>query len=335
MFLRVLQKDIESYLFEGKIIILLGPRQVGKTTLIDTILSTRRDEGIVRWSGDNSLDREFLSENRIERMAPRIGDARYIFIDEAQKIENIGDILKQLVDTYKTTKQIIVTGSSSFHILDQTSEALTGRKVTFMLYPISLREYLLSEGPDLVLRTLEERLIYGMYPDILSTHDIIKKQRYLTELTNSSLYRDILEFQEIKNSASIDKLLRILALRIGSEISFSQIGALLSMDGRTIERYIDLLEKSYIIFRLPPYYTNKEKELSKMQKIYFYDLGIRNALLGNFHDLSLRDDVGKLWENFVIVERMKHRIYSGIFATQHFWRSYDQQEVDLIEESAL
>jgi predicted AAA+ superfamily ATPase len=159
---------------------------------------------------------------------------------------------------------------------------------------------------------MEETLVYGMYPDILSTSEIDRKQRYLLELTNSSLYRDILEFQEVKNASSLQKLLRILALRIGSEISYSQIGSLLSMDGRTIERYIDLLEKSYIIFRLPPFFTNKEKELSKMHKIYFYDVGIRNALLGNFQDISVRDDVGKLWENYMIVEQMKHRAYGNI-----------------------
>jgi uncharacterized protein len=173
-----------------------------------------------------------------------------------------------------------------------------------------------------------------MYPDILSITDGRKKETYLTELTTSNLYRDILEFQEVKNSANIHKLLRILALRVGSEISYSSIGGLLSLDGRTIERYIDLLEKSYIIFRLPAFFTNKEKELSKMQKIYFYDVGIRNAILGNFSELDVRDDIGKLWENFFISERMKKRSYEHIRATAHFWRSYDQQEVDLVEESA-
>lgn len=334
MFERILRDDIHSYFFDGKILMILGPRQVGKTTLVETLLEKNESEWVIRWSGDNIFDNELLSESRFERLSPHIGDARYIFIDEAQKIPNIWNTLKQLVDTYKKNKQIIITGSSSFHILDKTSEALTGRKITFLLFPISAKEYIDSKKPDIFLKNIESYLVYGMYPDILSTDDKKKKERYLTELTNSNLYRDILEFQEVKNSTSIQKLLRILALRIGSEISYSQIGSLLSMDGRTIERYIDLLEKSYIIFRLPPFFTNKEKELSKMHKIYFYDVGIRNALLWNFQDISVRDDIGKLWENYVIVERMKKRSYEQIHATSHFWRSYDQQEIDLIEESS-
>lgn len=335
MFGRLLQDDITSYLFDGKIIIILWPRQVGKTTLVETFLQGMWPNDVVRWSGDNSHDVQLLEEQRLELLRPRIGEAKYIFIDEAQKILHIGNTLKQLVDTYKKEKQIIVTGSSSFHILDQTSEALTGRKVTFLLYPISVREYLGKASPDMFLRYVEEYMLYGMYPDILMATDRQKKERYLIELTNSNLYRDVLEFWDVKNSHTLQKLLRILALRIGSEISYSQIWSLLSMDGRTIERYIDLLEKSYIIFRLPPYFTNKEKELSKMHKIYFYDVGIRNAILGNFHDLSVRDDVGKLWENFFISERMKFLRYRGDVSVLHFWRSYDQQEVDLVEESAL
>ncbi len=334
MFTRKLQKEIESYLFDGKIIMILGPRQVGKTTLAELLLASTPDVDVLRWNGDNAHDRDILSEGRIERLSGRIGNAKYIFIDEAQKVENIWNTLKQLVDTYKKTKQIIITGSSSFHILDQTSEPLTGRKVTFTLFPISAREYIGNHTPDLIYKNLEEFLIFGMYPDILTIVERAKKERYLIELTNSNLYKDILEFQEIKSSAAIHKLLKILALRVWSEISYSGIGSLLSMDWRTIERYVDLLEKSYIIFRLPAFFTNKEKELSKMQKIYFYDLGVRNALLGNFQELDVRDDVGKLWENFFIIERMKKCTYDSLRVSQHFWRSYDQQEVDLVEEGS-
>lgn len=234
---------------------------------------------MIRWSGDDARDRELLMSEEFERVNNWIGQARYIFIDEAQKIPNIGNMLKLLIDRYKSTKQIIITGSSSFHILTQTSEPLTGRKIVYTLYPLTVGEMIDFSGQDNLRKNLENILLYGMYPDVRSRSTNDEKEVLLRELATSGLYRDILEFQNVRNSYTIEKLIKYLALQIGSEVSYHDIGKQLGMDSRTVERYVDLLEKSFIVYRLPPYFTNKQKELSKMPKIYFYDIGIRNAFL--------------------------------------------------------
>lgn len=240
-------------------------------------------------------------------------------------------MLKLLTDRYKATKQIFVTGSSSVHLLDTTNEPLTGRKFVFTLFPISVGEYAERYGIRDTVRELESHLLYGMYPEVLELPSVTEKTTRLTELSESGLYRDILEFQEVRNSGSIHKLLELLALQIGSEVSYHELATVLGMSTNTVERYIDLLEKSYVIFRLSPYFTNKRKEISKMKKIYFYDLGIRNALIRSFNPLRLRTDIGGLFENFCLIERMKHRHYTGNLAYQHFWRGAQQEEIDLIE----
>lgn len=320
-----LQKD----LFQGKVLIVTGARQVGKTTLIKTLLLDKKD--VISFNADNPTDRAKLENQDFEKLDKVIGDNQIVFIDEAQKIENVGNTLKLLVDNYQKSKQIIATGSSSLNLLSNTQEPLTGRKFVYELFSLSVREVF----PDLQSLDLEKELpsllVYGSYPEIYNS-DETTKQRLLTEITSSYLYQDILELEQVRNPAVLHKLLSAISLQLGSEVSLNELSNLTGLDLKTVERYIDLLEKNYVIFRLPPYYTNQRKTLSKLNKIYFYDLGIRNTLINNFNPITLRNDVGALWENFLVVERMKLRQYRSIHASQFFWRTYDGAEIDLVEE---
>ena len=314
---------------------LLGPRQVGKTTLCETILSqTTSENEIVRWTGDSITDRVLLSVNDLANLRTYTDNKKIIFIDEAQKIENIGNTLKLLVDFYKDTKQIIITGSSSINLIDNTAEPLTGRKSIFLMYPISMSEILLTHDRQALEGQRTDLMVFGSYPGVLQLGTREEKISLLKELANSSLYRDILEFQQVRNSDVIMRLLRLLAFQIGQEVSMNELATQLGIDTKTVERYIDLLEKSYIIFRLPPYFTNKRKEISKSKKIYFYDLGIRNTIIGDWNPLMNRQDVWLLWENMMMIERMKQREYLGKYALTYFWRTNNWQEIDLIEENA-
>lgn len=326
---RQITSAIENDLFQGKVLIITGARQVGKTTLIESILTGKKK--VISFNADNLTDRTKLENQDFEKLNHLVGDNNIIFIDESQKIVNIGNTLKILVDNYKKSKQIIATGSSSLNLLTNTQEPLTGRKFVYELFSLSVQEMF----PDLSLLDIEKvlptLLIYGSYPEIY-TSDEVNKRRLLTEITSSYLYQDILELEQVRNPAVLQKLLSALALQLGSEVSLTELGNLVGLDLKTVERYIDLLEKNYVIFRLPPYYSNQRKTLSKLNKIYFYDLGIRNTLINNFNPINLRTDVGALWENFLIVERMKLRQYRSINASQYFWRTYDKAEIDLVEE---
>jgi len=328
---REIQSLIEKDFFDGKVIILTGARQVGKTTLIQKLLKNHTD--IINFNADNPTDRSKLENKDFEQLDLLIGHAKIIFIDEAQKIVNIGNTLKLLVDNYGQNKQIIATGSSSLNLLSNTSEPLTGRKYVYELFGFSLRE-LYSKNDYLKLdKELSSLLIYGTYPDVY-LNPINEKQRLLQEITKSYLYQDILELEQVRNPAVLNKLLSAIALQLGSEVSLTELGRLVNLDLRTVERYIDLLEKNYVLFRLPPYYTNQRKTLSKLNKFYFYDLGIRNMLINNFNELDKRNDVGGLWENFLVVERLKLRKYKSRYASQYFWRTYDGAEIDLVEQIA-
>lgn len=326
---RQITSAIENDLFQGKVLIITGARQVGKTTLIESILTGKKK--VISFNADNLTDRTKLENQDFEKLNHLVGDNNIIFIDESQKIVNIGNTLKILVDNYKKSKQIIATGSSSLNLLTNTQEPLTGRKFVYELFSLSVQEMF----PDLSLLDIEKvlptLLIYGSYPEIY-TSDEVNKRRLLTEITSSYLYQDILELEQVRNPAVLQKLLSALALQLGSEVSLTELGNLVGLDVKTVERYIDLLEKNYVIFRLPPYYSNQRKTLSKLNRIYFYDLGIRNTLINNFNPINLRTDVGALWENFLIVERMKLRQYRSINASQYFWRTYDKAEIDLVEE---
>ena len=300
--------------------------------MIRKILADYPSSETISFNGDDITDRENLSINSLEKLRLFVEQKRIISIDEAQKIKNIGNTLKLLIDFYGDTKQIIVTGSSSINLLDQTHEPLTGRKIVYYMYPISALEIIQKHDIRVFDAQRDTFLIYGMYPQSLNHTSISGKIETLRELSNASLYRDILEFQHVKNSDTIIKLLKLVALQIGKEVSIHELATQLGIDTKTVDRYIDLLEKSFLIFRLPPYFTNKRKELSKAHKIYFWDLGIRNALINDFNTLENRRDIGDLWENFLIVERLKRKSYKQIYANSYFWRTYAQQEIDYIED---
>jgi predicted AAA+ superfamily ATPase len=253
-------------------------------------------------------------------------------IDEAQNIQDIGINIKILHDANPSLK-IILTGSSSFELANQTSEPLTGRKRTFTLFPISIGELAKQLTGFDIKQKLDEYLRFGLYPDILNTNNVEEKKIRLKELSSSYLYKDVLQLSNIRNSQKIFKLLQLLALQIGSTVSVNKLGNSLNMSNDTVERYIDLLEKSYVIFRRTGFSRNLSKEISKMDKIYFYDLGIRNAILDNFNTIDLRSDAGALWENFIIAERLKHNFYSENEKRSYFWRTYTGAEIDMIEET--
>lgn len=328
---RTIEEPIRRDFFQGKIIILAGPRQVGKTTLVKHLL--KNYSSVITFNGDSRKDRNSLAKNDFEFIDKLIGENEIVFIDEAQKIEEIGNTLKLLVDNYGEEKQIIATGSSSLNLLSNTSEPLTGRKYVYELFPLSVSEIYFQRHPLDLDKELENLLVYGSYPDIYNGSLKLKEDR-LVEISRSYLFKDILELEEVRNSSSIDKLLSALALQIGSEVSLRELSNLLNLHIGTVERYIDLLEKNYVIFRLPPYYTNERKVLSKQNKIYFYDLGIRNALINNFNPLSKRNDRGALWENFLIIERIKLNAYTNRHVSKFFWRTYDGAEIDYIEKYA-
>lgn len=334
MYKRIIKDQIQNTFYKGKIIIIAGPRQVGKTTLAGKIIKDfdPQKEKTVFFNCDNPSDRASLSEKDFESLDKFIGDNKIIFIDEGQKVDTIGQTAKLLVDKYKSDKQIIITGSSSINLLNKTQEALTGRKRIFYLFPLSLEEIYSEKNILAVLKELESVLIFGLYPEIASAKSFNEKQTGLQELSSGSLYKDILEFQQVKNSTTIFNLLKALALQIGAEVSYNELGNILGIDKKTVERYVDLLEKNFIIFRISPYYTNKRKEISKSKKIYFYDVGIRNAIINNFNPLDSRNDVGALWENFIIAERLKYQAYHNIYSNNYFWRTFTKTEIDWVEE---
>lgn len=328
---RAITSLVQSSMFSGDVLIFIWPRQVGKTTLIQMLLEDIPKEEILSFNGDFLADRrdiQIQSERDIEAI---FGKFKYIVIDEAQKIENIGNILKVLVDLYKSEKQILVTGSSTLHLIDETAEPLTGRKKVFHLYPIAFSELVTTSGLRDARLRLEETLLYGMYPQVLGFSDVEKKKEKLQDIVSGQLYRDILEFQEVKNPHILTRLLELLAIQIGSEVSYNALAWMLGVSQQTVERYIDLLEKSFVIFQLRPYATNKQKEVTKMKKVYFTDLGIRNAILQAFQPVNLRTDIGALWENYVILERRKNIEYQRLWTRQYFWRTKAQEEIDLLE----
>lgn len=330
---RILENKIKDNFFYWKIIMILWARQIWKTTLVENILGKYfKDKKIINFNWDYIEDRELLNNNSYKKLELYVEDRDIIFIDEAQKIVNIWNTLKILVDKYKNKKQIIVTGSSSINILDLTSEPLTWRKIIYNMFNICLSEFSNKYWVKEADQNLEHFLIYWNYPDVINQNTINKKINILKELANSSLYRDILEFQQIKNSDVILKLLKLLALQIWSEISINELSKKLWIDTKTVDKYIDLLIKSYIIFKLPPLFKNKRKELNKQNKIFFYDLWIRNILINNMSEIKNRTDIWWLWENFLILERMKINSYNDKILSHYFWRNYNKQEIDYIEE---
>lgn len=331
MIKRILEENILKQVFHGLVLIIQGSRQVGKTTLALEILKSLKSKGKTRIFNCDDPDHRSLLENRgLKSLKEAVADAKIIFIDEGQKLSTIGQTLKLLADFYKKSLQIIVTGSSTINLLDKTQEALTGRKKVYTLYPVSLEE--VTGGTHIAEKTIEMLLIYGSYPQVVTARNKEDKAGILKELKTSYLYRDVFDFQGMKNADVFMNLVKALAHQIGHEVSYTELANLLKVNRATVERYVHVLEQSFIVFRLPVFTQNKRRELSKLRKIYFYDTGIRNAIINNFNPLDKRDDLGALWENFMIVERMKYREYHYIEVNQYFWRTYDGSEVDLVEE---
>ena len=324
---RVIQQAIENALFKGKIIIIYGARQVGKTTLIRT-LQTKHSSNSLYLNCDEPDIRSALTEKSSTEIRRLLGTKTLILIDEAQRVKNIGLTLKLMVDTFPEI-QVIATGSSSFELSNNISEPLTGRKMEFHLHPLSVGEVLSKNTPLEVQRSLEYHLRFGMYPGIVFGDNPVEA---LLEITRSYLYKDVIEYQIVKNPEMLHKLLRALALQIGGEVSYNELGTMLGIDKATVNRYVSLLEQGYVIFNLPPYSRNLRKELGRQRKIYFYDLGIRNALINNFNPLDMRQDVGMLWENFFVSERMKFVQNQRRHPNSYFWRTYDRKEIDYLEE---
>lgn len=326
---RLLQENIEKALFKKKIVIIYGARQVGKTTLVRSIQEKYTDSSLYL-NADEPDIRASLEEKSSTELFRLFGNKKFIIIDEAQRVKNIGLSLKLIIDNNPTI-QVVATGSSSFELSNYISEPLTGRKFEFHLYPLSVRE--LEEKYNIMElnRILENLLLYGMYPEVINLPIIEAKER-IEEISKSYLFKDILLFQDIRNSDVLEKLLQALALQLGNEVSYNELSNLLGIDKDTVARYIQLLEKAFIVFTLKPYSRNLRKELGKLRKVYFYDLGIRNAVINNFNPLNLRTDVGALWENFLLSERIKYNNNVNKIVNTYFWRTYDKKEIDYIEE---
>lgn len=328
---RDLKKNIEKWLFKGKILIIYGARQVGKTTLAKEILQTYGKEQDY-YDCELSSVRNILEQPEPVLLKRAFGNTKLIVLDEAQKIANTGITLKILHD-HLPDLQIVVTGSSSFDLANEVNEPLTGRSLEFILYPISLHELSSVYKTHELQSYLENLLIYGSYPEITTSSYTEDSRRLLDDLTNKYLYKDILAFETIKNSKLLAKLLQLIAFQIGAEVSMHELAITLQISPKTVEKYLDLLEKAFVIFRLKAFSRNLRKEISKKDKIYFYDLGIRNSLIAQFNPLNLRHDVGALWENFCIVERLKYRSYNEIPGNIFYWRTHDKKEIDYIEEN--
>ncbi len=319
---------LSSRFFKGKALLIFGPRQSGKTTLIEMVLQNR-SEPVLRLNGDEADVRELLSNTTATHLRTVIGKNKIVFIDEAQRISNIGLTLKIFTDQLKDI-QVIATGSSAFELADKIQEPLTGRKYEYFLFPLSYSEMVQHHGALEERRLLEHRLIFGYYPDVV-THPG-EEPELLRLLSGSYLYKDLLMLDQIKKPPLLEKLLKALALQLGNEVSYHELAGLVHADMYTVEKYIDLLEKAFVVFRLPAYSRNVRNEIKKGKKVYFYDNGIRNAIISTFNPLSQRTDTGALWENFLISERVKQLHAQSKVCDKFFWRTTQQQEIDYLEE---
>lgn len=326
---RLYEKE-DNYLRKGKVNMLYGPRRVGKTTLIKQLLKKEKGN-VFMGDGDDIQLRSILSSNDKSKLLMAFSEYDYIFIDEAQRIPDIGWGLKILVDNLPDTT-IIASGSSSFQLSSMVGAPLTGRSITNMLFPISITELKNQLGGMAIIQNLENYLVFGLYPEVLTTGNNKDRISYLNELRNSYLLKDVLELENIRNSDKLFDLLRMLAFQIGDEVSLSELGNALQLSKHTIARYIDLLEKAFIIKKIGGFSRNLRKEITKTSRYYFYDNGVRNAVINNFNSIEHRNDIGMLWENFMVIERLKKQEYEGMVSNNYFWRTYDKKEVDLVEE---
>jgi predicted AAA+ superfamily ATPase len=326
MITRELDTLILKKFFKKKALRIIGSRQTGKTTLINNLLNTRKEKTIF-FNGDEADTNDIFDVITITKLKNIIKENKIIFFDEAQKIHNIGNIIKLIVDNLKST-QVIASGSSSFELMNNLNEPLTGRKYKFHLFPLSYNELQNHFGVIEEKRNLENRMIFGSYPEIVAKSN---SEEHLKLLTGSYLYKDLLMLDQIKKPVLLEKIVKALALQIGNEVLYTELAKLVDSDKKTVEKYIDLLEKTYIIFRLPALNKNVRNEIKKGKKIYFYDNGIRNAVISDMRPLAKRTDVGALWENYLISERIKLLNFKSNDREKYFWRTTQQQEIDYIE----
>ena len=323
---------IQKKLQKNKVILLYGPRRVGKTTLLKEIISNLKNKEKIKFvNGEIAIIQDELSSQSILKLKEFIGGSSLLIVDEAQKVPNIGLNLKIIVDNIPNIK-VIASGSASFALAQKVGEPLTGRKKTVHLYPVSAKE-LISTKDLLSYREMREsHIIFGGYPELFQLKTKEKRQEYLRELVDSYLFRDILEMENVKNPKKIRDLLSLLAFQIGKEVSLSELANALDLHIDTVYRYLDLMEKFFIIINIRGFSRNLRKEITKTSRYYFYDNGVRNALINNFNPFNLRNDVGELWENFIVMERLKKQASESIFSNNYFWRTYDQKEIDFVEE---
>jgi uncharacterized protein len=325
MIQRIRQKEIDSFLFKGKAILVFGARQVGKTSLIKNTVKANS----FLWLNGDEPDTQLLLENiTTDRLKALIGNHTILVIDEAQMIHNIGLLIKRMVDNFPEI-QVIASGSSAFELADKTKESMVGRKEELQLFPLSYHEMVHHTSFITETRLVPHRLVFGYYPEVVT--QVGKEEKILNDLVDGFLYKDILNFEGIKKSAPLQRLVQMLAFRIGSEINYSSLANDLGINRLTVEKYIDILEKNFIVFSLPAFSKNQDNELKKGRKIYFWDNGLRNRIIKNLNPIELRDDYGALWENFVISERKKKLSYEQQFKDTYFWRNTQQAEIDYLE----
>lgn len=326
---RTLLSSIKPQLGKNKVLVLVGARRVGKTFLLNELESGYSGK-VLRLNGDLPETHQLLNSHKIQTYTRILNGAKLLLIDEAQVIPNIGKILKIMIDHFKDLT-IIATGSSSFDLSNRLGEPLTGRQITYHLYPVWQGELSPLESPIETMQNLEDRLIYGSYPEVITLATDTERRQYLQELTSSYLLKDILIYESVRNSHKLLQLLQLIALQVGQEVSLQELGNQLGLSKDTVSKYLDLLTKVFIIYRVGAFSSNQRKEIVKSVKWYFTDNGIRNSLINNFASLEVRNDQGALWENYLMIERIKHNAYKQHNAVPHFWRTYDQQEIDLIE----
>ncbi|MEQ1747632.1 MAG: ATP-binding protein [Saprospiraceae bacterium] len=325
---RKLEQTVLQKIGSGKAIIVIGPRQVGKSTLLGK-LAQQSGKKVLLLDCDERDDRDLLTDTTSTELRAHIGEAELVLIDEAQRVKNIGLTLKLFTDKISEV-QVIVTGSSSLDLSNQINEPLTGRKSEHMMFPLSTSELIDYHGQSAETRLLHRRLLYGFYPEVVNNPG--NETNALRDISKSYLYKDLFAFREIRKPELLENLLKALALSLGNEVSFNELAVITGSDQLTVQRYLDLLEKSFVIFRLSAFSRNLRQELTRTRKIYFYDNGIRNAILNNFLPLENRADTGALWENFLVSERLKWLRYSGKHPNTYFWRTKTGQEIDYLEE---
>jgi len=328
---RAITPDFVESFNKNKVLVLMGTRRVGKTMFLNKLIENKIKTNYLLLNGEEIAVKEMLKERNIENYKRLVGKNNYVIIDEAQNIEDIGWVLKLMVDTIQNVT-FIATGSSSFDLNNKTGEPLTGRKKTFYLFPFAQSEFTSVENLIQTKSNLEIRLVYGCYPELIHLESNSEKEGYLKELINSYLLKDILAMDGIKNASKIFDLLKLLAFQVGNLVSLEELGKQLGMSKNTVEKYLELLSRVFIIFKLGGFSRNLRSEITKSKKWYFYDNGIRNTIINNFNPVTFRNDIGQLWENYIISERMKYQANNRLSVNNYFWRTYQQKEIDWIEE---